>query len=579
MIETENVKIMDFGIAKAGGGMTSAGQVLGTPAYMSPEQVRGKTLDGRSDLFSYGVCLYEMVTGEKPFQGQNVTTIIYKIMTEEPIPPRELDVTIHPGISAVIIKALAKNPDHRHQSGAELLEELENYKSFGTDLATTKSMPAMSSGVLPAAESPAPIAEKSAPSNAAVVKAPVVAPKSAAAAASAHGQHKPATPAAAKAEIAPASGSTVKVAHGAKKTTPPSTDKRKQAIIAGVVLVLLTVGIILFKRISSPVQSPPQPATTTSQNTPAQSNPSAAVPPGQVSQSASSAHEELKKPKPTAVVEKAANSPESAPVKKQQPKQVSAVEAPAAAPPVTAASSPDLGSMHISSTPAGAKVTIGSVSQEDWVTPFTAQKLAPGDYELTFTKAGFVTQKRHVNVIAGKSASMGIDLSEAGAKVTVTSVPAGANILVDGKPTGKVTPSVLVVDAGTHEIGVRSAAGQAENVSVSLKDGEAYTFAPNLVAQRPGGSGNPFRKLKHIFGSEQIPEGKGMVQIKTNPAGAIVMHRGKAWPQLTPIKGPMDPGTYQITIRMEGYKPVRRDFIVEKGKTTQVDAELERRDK
>ena len=104
-------KIMDFGIAKAEGGMTSAGQVLGTPAYMSPEQVRGKVLDGRSDLFSYGVCLYEMVTGEKPFIGQNVTTIIYKIMNESPVPPRDLDITIHPGISAIISKALAKNPD------------------------------------------------------------------------------------------------------------------------------------------------------------------------------------------------------------------------------------------------------------------------------------------------------------------------------------------------------------------------------------------------------------------------------------------------------------------------------------
>jgi serine/threonine protein kinase len=68
------VKIMDFGIAKTGGSVTSTGQVLGTPNYMSPEQVKGKPLDGRSDLFSFGVVLYEMLTGEKPFIGQNVTT-------------------------------------------------------------------------------------------------------------------------------------------------------------------------------------------------------------------------------------------------------------------------------------------------------------------------------------------------------------------------------------------------------------------------------------------------------------------------------------------------------------------------
>ena len=126
------VKIMDFGIAKSGASMTSAGQVLGTPTYMSPEQVRGRQLDGRTDLFSYGVVLYEMVTGEKPFAGQNVTTIIYKIMNEEPIPPRELDESIHPGVSAIISKSLAKRPEERYQSGAEMIRDLKNYKSFGS---------------------------------------------------------------------------------------------------------------------------------------------------------------------------------------------------------------------------------------------------------------------------------------------------------------------------------------------------------------------------------------------------------------------------------------------------------------
>ena len=131
------VKIMDFGIAKAGGGMTNTGQVLGTPNYMSPEQVKGKQLDGRSDLFSFGVILYEMITGEKPFVGQNVTTIIYKIVNENPTSPRDLDVTVHPGLSAVVIKALAKSPDDRYQTGAELMNDLEKYKSLGSSLAVT----------------------------------------------------------------------------------------------------------------------------------------------------------------------------------------------------------------------------------------------------------------------------------------------------------------------------------------------------------------------------------------------------------------------------------------------------------
>ena len=131
------VKIMDFGIAKAGGGVTNTGQVLGTPNYMSPEQVKGKTLDGRSDLFSFAVILYEMITGEKPFVGQNVTTIIYKIVNESPISPRDLDVTVHPGLSAVVTKSLAKAPDDRYQSGVQLLNDLEKYKSLGSNLGAT----------------------------------------------------------------------------------------------------------------------------------------------------------------------------------------------------------------------------------------------------------------------------------------------------------------------------------------------------------------------------------------------------------------------------------------------------------
>ena len=125
------VKIMDFGIAKSGGQVTNTGQVLGTPNYMSPEQVKGRPLDGRSDLFSLGVILYEMLTGEKPFVGQNVTTIIYKIVNETPITPRDLDVTVHPGLSAIVTKALAKAPDDRYQTGADLVRDLENYKLAG----------------------------------------------------------------------------------------------------------------------------------------------------------------------------------------------------------------------------------------------------------------------------------------------------------------------------------------------------------------------------------------------------------------------------------------------------------------
>src|SRR5216110_2218260 len=129
----DTVKVTDFGTAKIlqFGTVQQTAHVMGTPSYMSPEQVKGRAVDGRSDIFSLGVMLYEMVTGEKPFPGQNITTVIYKIVNEEPVPPRQIDASIHPGISTVVLKALAKEPEQRYQSCREMLEDLRNYRAQG----------------------------------------------------------------------------------------------------------------------------------------------------------------------------------------------------------------------------------------------------------------------------------------------------------------------------------------------------------------------------------------------------------------------------------------------------------------
>src|SRR5436190_11668760 len=129
----DTVKVTDFGTAKIlqFGTVQQTAHVMGTPSYMSPEQVKGRVVDGRSDIFSLGVLLYEMITGEKPFPGQNITTVIYKIVNEEPVPPRQIDSSIHGGLSAVVMKALAKEPEQRYQSCREMLEDLRNYRAQG----------------------------------------------------------------------------------------------------------------------------------------------------------------------------------------------------------------------------------------------------------------------------------------------------------------------------------------------------------------------------------------------------------------------------------------------------------------
>jgi serine/threonine protein kinase len=124
------VKITDFGIAKIEtSSLTSTGQFLGTPNYMSPEQVTGEKVDGRSDLFSLGVVLYELLTKRKPFVGDNLTSISYKIVHEEFPPPETFDATIPSEAGPILAKALAKDPAARYQKGSEFVQALAEFRA------------------------------------------------------------------------------------------------------------------------------------------------------------------------------------------------------------------------------------------------------------------------------------------------------------------------------------------------------------------------------------------------------------------------------------------------------------------
>ncbi|MCX6552475.1 MAG: serine/threonine-protein kinase, partial [Acidobacteria bacterium] len=119
MTAAGRAKVTDFGVARlALSTMTQAGTVLGSPSYMSPEQVRGLPLDGRSDLFSAAVVFYEMITRERPFAGNDVATTMYRIAHEPPTPPGHFNAAIGPAVTAVLERALAKLPDQRFRTGA-----------------------------------------------------------------------------------------------------------------------------------------------------------------------------------------------------------------------------------------------------------------------------------------------------------------------------------------------------------------------------------------------------------------------------------------------------------------------------
>ena len=125
LLKSSVLKVTDYGLAKnPSANLTQAGVLLGTPSYMSPEQIQGHELDGRSDLFSLGVVLYELLTGVRPFEGDSISTIIYRVLYEDPRPPAVHNPALPPEINGILERALEKEPERRYQLGSEMAADL-----------------------------------------------------------------------------------------------------------------------------------------------------------------------------------------------------------------------------------------------------------------------------------------------------------------------------------------------------------------------------------------------------------------------------------------------------------------------
>jgi serine/threonine-protein kinase len=139
----DGIHLIDFGIAGSAGArrLTFAhfSQSMGTPDYISPEQVKGKRGDGRSDLYAVGIMLYEMITGQVPFTGPNPFAVMNDRLLNQPIPPRKLDPAISPQLQEIIYRALERDPKNRYASAHDMAHDLEHQDAVGVAIRTDEA--------------------------------------------------------------------------------------------------------------------------------------------------------------------------------------------------------------------------------------------------------------------------------------------------------------------------------------------------------------------------------------------------------------------------------------------------------
>jgi serine/threonine protein kinase len=606
----DTVKVTDFGTAKIlqFGTMQQTAHVMGTPSYMSPEQVKGRAVDGRSDIFSLGVLLYEMVTGEKPFPGQNITTVIYKIVNEEPVPPRQINPSIHPGISAVVIKALAKEPEARYQSCREMLEDLRNYRSIAPGGSPDKTMVAGGAG-LPNATLPLGGTGVGAQGGR-----------------NFHAED-PMTMATTRSLNARASSPTqTPVVRRTGPITPILEQPKKKSVIGSIFIALVLLGVIAYgvqklrpviedARKTNAAQkhteneaaatAAAESGTNTTPSSPAGTEAPAAAVPEPAAAEKKPAEPLVEKPVPRktepvvsaqaaeykgrieeAISEKGLNG--RARVQaigntlvlagKLRPAEHGALlkflrDAPASvrvvdhieyedAPVAESGHDADgghpvptggRGAIHVVTDLLGATAILrgpaGRVVNQ-CLTPCSFNELTPERYSLEVQKDGYQPMQTALQVKAGSVVDQKVTLESLAKGLYITSKPAGADVFINGAKQSGQTPVILPLAPGPYNLVLRMPGYDAYAGNVQVKD--------NIQTQLDV-------QLK-----EKSTVRVAWAHVETTPTGAEILVDGTSTGQTTPSRVQVPAGLHTVTVRLTGYQQVRRTIQATEGGTVNI---------
>jgi serine/threonine protein kinase len=649
------VKVLGFGISNMSLIRAEAGEGLGPlMPYCSPEQIRGEAIDFRSNLFTLGAILYEMLTGHKAFSAEDPVALVGQIENEMPPAPQSLNSKAHPGVCAAIMKALAKEPGERYQTALAMVEDLEKCKETAakpapeprkTSSAPTPKIDAAARAAAAAKfvsaekQSAPPAVRNTAPGNVAppppaleverFTQEATDVPMAAAAAAgaspslSAAGVEPASKPSASRFAFDPMMANDR--SSGAAKTSfsdldelpplkepvyvpppppepleaspaakfepqqkEPKPEPRKLAQSAlreissipprllllstcGALLVIGAIAVTLFFRsysaddTSTSAPHPVKTGTATPQAQPAAQQPAATNVPA--------ARNPFAVP---AAPPEARTTETRTPAAHAAPRHLAKVKP---EPPPAAPAAPVVvpGQVLVDSNPPGASFQLDGKSDPAWITPFAVTGVTPGKHIVAITKSGYNTEIRSLDIASGGKSSVAVHLAPINALVVVNSTPAGAQITLDGRPTGRVTPAQFAVEKGQHSVLLKKEGFLDETTTADLGPGQNFQYAPEL---RPLGNAEAIRtvgKFNKLFSRVgESTAGMGAVSIHTNPRGAQVAINQHMLDKLSPVEVMMGPGNYVVDITMTGFKPVHKVIVVERDGKVAIDEILNR---